>query len=451
MSPAIVTHGITKVYGAGAGSVQALGGIDLQVERGEFLALGGPSGSGKSTLMAILGCLDRPTAGRYVLDGEAVERLSGPALARIRNARIGFVFQSYNLLPRTTVARNVELPLLYAGVPRRERRRRALELLEQVGLGAQAERLPGQLSGGQKQRVAIARSLANRPTILLADEPTGALDSHTGMEILDLFQELNCQGHTVILGSEAARTFFPDGDAPGRTLVMDGIPVAVVGTFQPKVFRFLESDPNLFAWRNRTIAVPAAFVQKRLQADPHLRLDVITFRVPDTGRIEAFSLDLAALLRASHRFQTDFRLDDVAARHRREQRQSAVYDLVFMLSGLLALLGGGLVNVNIQLAALRERVQEVGLRMALGASGREVFKAFMTEALVLTALGAAVGLGAGALFAWIIAWWLGVPLYVRPDSFLWAFLLAGAFGFAFALVPAWKAARLSPMEALRYE
>ena len=263
--------------------------------------------------------------------------------------------------------------------------------------------------------------------------------------------ELQAGAPVAILGSEAARTFFPDGDAPGRTLVMDGVPVAVVGTFQPKVFRFLESDPNLFAWRNRTIAVPAAFVQKRLLADPHLRLDVITFRVPDTGRIEGFSLDLAALLRASHRFQTDFRLDDVAARHRREQRQGAVYDLVFMLSGLLALLGGGLVNVNNQLAALRERVREVGLRMALGASGREVFKAFMTEALLLTALGAAVGLGAGALFAWVIAWWLGVPLYVRPDSFLWAFLLAGAFGFAFALVPAWKAARLSPMEALRCE
>ena len=199
MVPTIVTHSITKVYGAGAGTVQALGGIDLQVERGEFLALVGPSGSGKSTLMAILGCLDRPSSGRYVLDGEPVERLSGLALARIRNARIGFVFQSYNLLPRATVTRNVELPLLYAGVPRRERLRRVLELLEQVGLGAQAERLPGQLSGGQKQRIAIARSLANRPTILLADEPTGALDSHTGQEILDLFQDLNRQGHTVIL------------------------------------------------------------------------------------------------------------------------------------------------------------------------------------------------------------------------------------------------------------
>jgi putative ABC transport system ATP-binding protein len=199
MSLAIDTHGITKVYGTGTGAVQALGGIDLRVERGEFVALVGPSGSGKSTLMAILGCLDRPTAGHYSLDGEAVESLSGPALARIRNVRIGFVFQAYNLLPRATVVRNVELPMLYAGMPHRERQRRALELLEQVGLGAQAGRLPGQLSGGQKQRAAIARSLANHPTILLADEPTGALDSQTGQEILDLFQGLNSQGHTVIL------------------------------------------------------------------------------------------------------------------------------------------------------------------------------------------------------------------------------------------------------------
>jgi putative ABC transport system ATP-binding protein len=169
------------------------------VERGEFLALIGPSGSGKSTLMAILGCLDRPSEGTYTLDGESVEGLSGPALARIRNTKIGFVFQAYNLLPKASVVRNVELPMLYAGVPRKERRQRALELLDKVGLSDKALKLPGELSGGQKQRVSIARSLANRPAILLADEPTGALDSHTGAEILELFKELNAQGNTVIL------------------------------------------------------------------------------------------------------------------------------------------------------------------------------------------------------------------------------------------------------------
>ncbi len=176
----IETHGLTKTFGSNGVAVHALRGIDLRVARGEFVALIGPSGSGKSTLMAILGCLDSPTEGRYLLDGEPVEGLSGPALARIRNEKVGFVFQNYNLLPKASIARNVELPLLYAGVPRRERRRRALELLERVGIPEKANVLPAVLSGGQRQRVAIARALANNPAILLADEPTGALDSQDG-------------------------------------------------------------------------------------------------------------------------------------------------------------------------------------------------------------------------------------------------------------------------------
>lgn len=195
----IETREITKVFGANGTAVHALRGVDLQVEAGEFIALIGPSGSGKSTLMAILGCLDRPTAGSYELDGHPVQGLSGGDLARIRNTKIGFVFQAYNLLPKASVVRNVELPMLYAGVGRKERRARAMEMLERVGIAEKAMKLPGELSGGQKQRVSIARSLANRPTILLADEPTGALDSHTGAEILDLFKELNRQGNTVIL------------------------------------------------------------------------------------------------------------------------------------------------------------------------------------------------------------------------------------------------------------
>ena len=195
----IETHGLTKTFGSNGVAVHALRGIDLRVARGEFVALIGPSGSGKSTLMAILGCLDSPTEGRYLLDGEPVEGLSGPALARIRNEKVGFVFQNYNLLPKASIARNVELPLLYAGVPRRERRRRALELLERVGIPEKANVLPAVLSGGQRQRVAIARALANNPAILLADEPTGALDSKTGAEVLELFQELHAHGNTVVL------------------------------------------------------------------------------------------------------------------------------------------------------------------------------------------------------------------------------------------------------------
>jgi putative ABC transport system ATP-binding protein len=199
MNAVIETQQLTKVFGSNGTAVHALRGIDLTVAKGEFVALIGPSGSGKSTLMAILGCLDKPTAGRYALDGQWVEKLSGPELAQIRNEKVGFVFQNYNLLPKASVARNVELPMLYAGVGRKERRRRALELLERVGIPEKANRLPAVLSGGQRQRVAIARALANGPALLLADEPTGALDSKTGAEVLELFLELHKQGHTLVL------------------------------------------------------------------------------------------------------------------------------------------------------------------------------------------------------------------------------------------------------------
>ena len=199
MDAVIETRGLTKVFGVNGNAVHALRGIDLEVARGEFVALVGPSGSGKSTLMAILGCLDSPTAGAYSLDGQSVEGLTGSALARIRNEKVGFVFQTYNLLPKSTVARNVELPMLYAGIGGRERRERSLALLEKVGIPEKANRLPAELSGGQRQRVAIARALANGPALLLADEPTGALDSKTGAEVLGLFQELHRQGHTVVL------------------------------------------------------------------------------------------------------------------------------------------------------------------------------------------------------------------------------------------------------------
>ena len=199
MSAIIQTSALTKVFGSNGTAVHALRGIDLTVDRGEFVALIGPSGSGKSTLMAILGCLDRPTGGTYALDGLRVENLSGRELAEIRNEKVGFVFQQYNLLPKASVVRNVELPMLYAGVGRKERRQRALELLERVGIPEKAKTLPGALSGGQRQRVAIARALANRPALLLADEPTGALDQKTGHEVLELFADLHRHGNTIII------------------------------------------------------------------------------------------------------------------------------------------------------------------------------------------------------------------------------------------------------------
>jgi putative ABC transport system ATP-binding protein len=197
--PIIRLSGVQKVYGDGDDQVHALRGITLELESGDFAAIMGPSGSGKSTLMHILGCLDVPTEGEYFLAGTPVSQMSSRELARIRNQRVGFVFQTFNLLPRAAILRNVELPLLYAGAGRAERKSRALAALEKVGLGARARALPSQLSGGQRQRVAIARALVNDPSIILADEPTGNLDTKTGQEILELFADLHRQGHTVLL------------------------------------------------------------------------------------------------------------------------------------------------------------------------------------------------------------------------------------------------------------
>jgi putative ABC transport system ATP-binding protein len=194
----ITLEGVTKVYRMGKVEVPALRGIDLQVEEGEFVAIIGASGSGKSTLMNILGCLDVPTSGRYVLQGIDVAELDDNQLALVRNRLIGFVFQSFNLIPRVSALHNVEMPLIYSGI-RRDRRARALAALEAVGLGARAEHQPSELSGGQQQRVAIARALITDPAILLADEPTGNLDTESSRDIMHLFVELNREGRTVIL------------------------------------------------------------------------------------------------------------------------------------------------------------------------------------------------------------------------------------------------------------
>jgi len=199
MDPIIRFTGVHKVYDAGENSVHALRGLDFDVDPGEFIAIMGPSGSGKSTLMHIVGCLDVPTQGEYILAGTPVSQMSSRELARIRNKRVGFVFQTFNLLPRASIQRNVELPMLYAGLGRSERRERALQALGRVGLADRAKHVPSQLSGGQRQRVAIARALVNDPAIVLADEPTGNLDRKTGQEILGIFDELHAQGHTVIL------------------------------------------------------------------------------------------------------------------------------------------------------------------------------------------------------------------------------------------------------------
>jgi putative ABC transport system ATP-binding protein len=197
--PIIRLENVSRVYDTGKVQVPALLDVDLEVADGEFLAIVGPSGSGKSTMMNILGCLDRPTSGRYILDSNPVDELDDDGLAYLRSRSIGFVFQSYNLLPRTSALENVAAPLLYQGVSRKERLRRAQAALERLGLADRVGHVPSELSGGQQQRVGIARALVTEPALLLADEPTGNLDSHSGAEVLELFKDLHSLGRTIVL------------------------------------------------------------------------------------------------------------------------------------------------------------------------------------------------------------------------------------------------------------
>jgi ABC-type antimicrobial peptide transport system permease subunit len=264
-------------------------------------------------------------------------------------------------------------------------------------------------------------------------------------------RDIDSAAPVAILGTEALGVFFPSGHAVGQRLRIGDTPVTVVGVLKERVFYFRKSQRNIFRRRNRIIAIPTTLVTQRFEGDRYQRVDRVTFRIPDIDAMATFSKGLGSMLKANHRQQDDFRLDDVAARVRKEESQGDVYDIIFMLSGVLSLIGGGIINVNVQMATLKERIREVGVKMAIGASGREVFKEFVTEALLLTGVGSLAGLVIGIGFSKLIMVSLGIPLHIDAKSFLAAYSLAIVFGFVFALYPAFKAAKLSPMEALHYE
>ena len=331
-----------------------------------------------------------------------------------------------------------------------------------LGLREEDRQDSEKLNPEEVQGVSILRGLRARLRSAYADQErqvSGIGGDYLALEGFEIAQgrgissqDLAGAAPVAVLGSETARTFFPDGHALGATLRVGDTPVQVVGVLQERVFHFRKGQKwNAFWRQNRIVAVPSSLVQRRMQGDLYGRFDRITYRLPKLNALSAFTDSLRGLLKVNHRGEEDFRLDDVQSRIRKRDNQSDAYNIIFMLSGVLALLGGGLVNVNIQLASLRERVREVGVKMAIGAPGSEIFKTFMTEAMLLTALGGLVGLAIGVGFSWIITFMLGVPLAMTLSSFVWAYLLAGLFGCVFALFPAWKASKLSPMEALRYE
>jgi len=423
--PVSRVENLTRVYRSGDVEVQALRGVNLTVLSGEFVAIMGHSGSGKSTLMSILGCLDRPTGGHYFFEGLNVAQLSEPDLARIRSERLGFVFQSFNLLPRTSALENVTLPLFYSAVApsgREVRIARARAALALLGLEQREHNTSGQLSGGQQQRVAIARALINTPSLILADEPTGNLDTKTSHEIMETLVSLNRdQGVTIVVV-----THEPDIAAYAKRVITmrDG--------------QIISDEKNPENESRITGYVNQIYVQATTSAEVQNAIDQLT-----------------AILMRRHRIlpgQTgDFAVRNLSQIAEAAEGSSRIMALLLAAVASISLLVGGIGIMNILLVSVTERTREIGLRMAIGARRLHVLLQFLTEAVFLSVSGGIAGIVLGIAFALVIPHIAGWPAPVSLWAVAGGFFFSAAVGVFFGYYPARKAASLDPIEALRYE
>ena len=669
VSPLIRMEAVTKTYDAGELAVQALRGIDLEIQKGQMVAIIGPSGSGKSTLMHILGCLDAPTEGTYRLEGKDVSELSGFQLAAIRNQKVGFVFQTFNLLPKASLLRNVELPLLYAGVSGAERKEQALVALDKVGLRDRAKHRPSELSGGQRQRAAIARAIVNQPSLILADEPTGNLDTKTGLEILEIFDRMHARGETivvvthdpriaercervvsivdgqieddrcqggrcvaslsarprpeleplvmarfkalrnllfslwdsvvdgvvdmgahksrsvlqmvgiilgvgsvvatfglidggrrqgqkfweetggikkmfireldaremkqnavekkskgltyddalalkaqattlelveptmerteivkapgfekqlevagstptyehmydfhpvegrfltpediarsakvVVLGSTRREQLFGGRPAVGQVISIGEDRYTVVGVMERKEFYWNSANRNALEWMNEMMFLPVTSVITRMVGDrENQKVAYINVQVRDVKDMEKATDEVKAILRRAHGGVEDFQVFNRAAFMQQMDEQGKIYDITFLTCGTISLLVGGIVIMNILLASFNERIREVGTRKALGATGLNILAQFLVESVVVTIVGGLLGLGLGVGFTQAMSTLIQQPVVMTVQNMVLGLAFAVTIGIFFGFYPAIRAARLNPIEALRYE
>ena len=665
-SPTIVMQGITRSFPMGDKTFRALQGIDLEIHSGEFVAIVGPSGSGKSTLMYILGCLDRPTGGRYELGGRTVSDLSDQQLSRIRNEDIGFVFQQYNLLPDINVVENIALGLVYLGGRRHARQKLATGLAGHMGLGGHLHHTPRELSGGQMQRVAIARALAGRPRLILADEPTGNLDSRTGREILDLIRQLHRQGHTIVLvshdlnvaaqaerivslvdgkvvsderntpettpgterqlgdllesapeinraagkvrlrdllrmsvregllakkvrttltmlgivfgiaaviamnaiteggkrrqldqirqiglnniqvrdaglegarltrerrknpygtnrkdiqaikdnlpgldaltawhsvkadlrhgdhvmeasqvlgvegdfeqvvnfyvgegrfitdldqaayhrvcvlGTAAARSLGLGNSAIGEWIIIGDEPFRVVGIMAHKAFGESEIKDLQIRDRNKDVYVPYRSLRTYFRKDPHnSHYEAISMRMKSDEHLLDDSKYVHRILSTLHNKAEDFQVSVPLEKIRQAQQTKEVFNVIIVVIAAISLIVGGIGIMNIMLANVTERTREIGIRRAIGASRTDIMSQFLAESLLISVAGGAIGLACGRMAGNMIELIFDFPVAFSPTIMAVAIAVSVAVGVAFGIYPAWLAARMDPVEALR--